>query len=56
MHNKIITINPLVTEEIYKLNDFKKKKDKFTLLIVGGSQAANIFDKNLKKIHNQKQK
>ena len=24
-------------------------KDKFTLLVIGGSQAANVFDKNLKK-------
>jgi UDP-N-acetylglucosamine--N-acetylmuramyl-(pentapeptide) pyrophosphoryl-undecaprenol N-acetylglucosamine transferase len=47
---KIIVINPLVSEKIYKMRDSKEIKDKFTLLIVGGSQGANIFDKNLKNI------
>ena len=46
--DKIVIINPLVRENIYKLNFSDKSKDKFTLLIVGGSQGANIFDKNLK--------
>ena len=48
--NKIIIINPLVKENIYNLKKFVKAKDKFTLLIVGGSQGASIFDKGLKKI------
>ena len=47
--NKIITINPLVSENFYKLTMSEKNTDKFTLLIVGGSQSAHIFDKNLKK-------
>ena len=47
--NKMITIYPLVSKNIYKLTKIKKVNDKFTLLIVGGSQGANIFDKNLKK-------
>ena len=47
--NKIIIINPLVKENIYNLKKFVKAKDKFTLLIVGGSQGASIFDKGLKK-------
>jgi len=46
--NKIVTINPLVRENIYKLKPSDKIKDKFTLLIVGGSQGAEIFDENLK--------
>ena len=46
--NKIVNINPLVKKYIYKLRTSSKKKNKFTLLIVGGSQGANIFDKNLK--------
>ena len=46
--NKIIIINPLVKKEIYKLGSSPQMKDPFTLLIVGGSQGANIFDKNLK--------
>tara|TARA_B100001057_G_scaffold335152_1_gene335769 strand:+ start:806 stop:1870 length:1065 start_codon:yes stop_codon:yes gene_type:complete len=46
--DKIRIINPLVKENIYKLNSINKSKNKFTLLIVGGSQGAEIFDKNLK--------
>ena len=45
---KIIMINPLVKKEVYNLNSQVKTKDKFNLLIVGGSQGANIFDNNLK--------
>ena len=41
-------INPLVKKEVYNLNSQVKTKDKFNLLIVGGSQGANIFDNNLK--------
>ena len=46
--DKMIIINPLVREKIYNFNISKQTKEKFTLLIVGGSQGANIFDKNLK--------
>ena len=28
--------------------EFSKKKDKFSLLVVGGSQGASIFDQKLK--------
>ena len=45
---KIIMINPLVKEEVYNLNSQVKTKVKFNLLIVGGSQGADIFDYNLK--------
>ena len=45
---KIVPINPLVSEKIYELGNSKKIKDKFTLLIVGGSQSASIFDNDLK--------
>ena len=48
LKNKIIVIHPLVRKNIYKLEPFTKYKNKFTLLIVGGSQGASIFDKNLK--------
>ena len=48
--DKIVTIKPLVSEKIYKLSKPKKTSDKFTLLVVGGSQGANFFDKNLKDI------
>ena len=46
--NKMEIIKPLVRENIYKLNLSSSNKDKFNLLIVGGSQGASIFGKNLK--------
>tara|TARA_B100001057_G_scaffold222228_1_gene222660 strand:+ start:1025 stop:2089 length:1065 start_codon:yes stop_codon:yes gene_type:complete len=46
--NKMIIINPLVRKDVYKLKKSKGIKDKLTLLIVGGSQGANIFDDNLR--------
>ena len=46
--DKIETIYPLVKKETYKLNLVNKINEKFTLLIVGGSQGASIFNKNLK--------
>ena len=48
LKDKIISINPLVKEHIYKLKKSEKMKDKFTLLIVGGSQGASIFDGSLR--------
>ena len=48
--DKIITIFPLVKENIYRLKQPNENKDEFTLLVVGGSQGANIFDKNLKNL------
>ena len=47
--NKIVNINPLVKKYIYQLKT-SEMKEKITLLIVGGSQGAQIFDKNLKEI------
>ena len=46
--NKMVIINPLVRENIYKLKSSGSIKDKFTILIVGGSQSASIFDMSLK--------
>ena len=46
--SKIIKIYPLVKKDIYKVKKEFKKKEKINILIVGGSQGANIFDKNLK--------
>ena len=48
LKNRIIVINPLVKKDIYKFRSSSEMKNKFTLLIVGGSQGADIFDKNLK--------
>ena len=49
-NKKKIIINPLVKKEIYDLSSTVKSNTKFNLLIVGGSQGANIFDNNLKDI------
>ena len=46
--NKMIIINPLVRKNIYKFDQSERGEEKFTLLIIGGSQGANIFDKDLK--------
>ncbi|MFL2886879.1 MAG: UDP-N-acetylglucosamine--N-acetylmuramyl-(pentapeptide) pyrophosphoryl-undecaprenol N-acetylglucosamine transferase [Candidatus Pelagibacter sp.] len=48
LKSKIVVIKPLVRKNIYKLNQSSAAKKKLNLLIVGGSQGANIFDKNLK--------
>ena len=46
--HKIVIINPLVRKKVYKLKSIYVDKNKFNLLIVGGSQGADVFDKNLK--------
>ena len=46
--NKVVIINPLIKEEVYKLSSLPVSNNKFSILIVGGSQGANIFDKKLK--------
>ncbi len=46
--NKIIKIYPLVKKQIYEIKPFFSQQKKITLLIVGGSQGAKIFDENLK--------
>ena len=46
--NKRVIIYPLVRDEFYKVKTHKTITDKFNLLVVGGSQGASIFDKNLK--------
>ena len=46
-HKKMI-ISPLVKKFIYDYKLVSNTKDRFTILIVGGSQGAKIFDENLK--------
>ena len=43
----MVIINPLIRENIYKSKSRYEIKDKLNLLLVGGSQGANIFDKDL---------
>ena len=47
-NNKIETIFPLVRKNYYKIVN-NKNKTKFNILVIGGSQGANIFDKELKE-------
>jgi len=47
--DKKVIIFPLVRNEFYKSKIRKINNDKFCLLIVGGSQGASVFNKNLKK-------
>ena len=49
LKNKIAIIKPLVRKEFYKKNFELQKNKKFNLLIVGGSQGANIFNDFFKK-------
>ena len=47
-NNKMEEIYPLVRKEYYeKFDNFSRNK--FNILVIGGSQGANIFDKGLKK-------
>ena len=43
--NKKVVINPIVRKRFFENNDIDIKKDKFAIIVVGGSQGANIFDK-----------
>ncbi len=44
---KLITIKPLIRREYYKDNTYSKKDNLFTIIIIGGSQGAKIFDELL---------
>ena len=44
---KLVTIKPLIRKEYYESNVYLKKEDIFTIVVIGGSQGAKIFDKLL---------
>ena len=46
---KIVVISPLVSKKIYNIDLPIQKRDKFCILIVGGSQGAKFFDNSLKE-------
>ena len=48
LEKKKVIINPLISKSLYKIKTNPNKNKIFTILVVGGSQGANIFDKNLK--------
>jgi len=49
INQKLTTIKPLIRKEYYDLNTYLKKDNLFTIIIIGGSQGAKIFDELLNK-------
>jgi len=49
--NKILLIDPLLRKEFYSItpNEKSELKDQIDLLVIGGSQGAELFDNKLKK-------
>ena len=47
--HKLTIINPLIRKEYYEPNVYQKNDDLFTIIIIGGSQGAKIFDELLNK-------
>ncbi len=48
--NKLITLNPLVRKKYYEKNSDKRTNEFFTVMIIGGSQGAQIFDKIIHEV------
>ncbi len=49
VQQKLTTIKPLIRKEYYDSNTYSKKDNLFTIMIIGGSQGAKIFDELLHK-------
>jgi len=49
INQKLTTIKPLIRKEYYETNNYKKQDNFFTIVIIGGSQGAKIFDEILNK-------
>ena len=49
INQKLTTIKPLIRKEYYETNTYLKKDNIFTIIIIGGSQGAKIFDKLLNR-------
>ena len=49
INQKLITIKPLIRKEFYESSVYPKKDNLFTIIIIGGSQGAKIFDQLLNK-------
>ena len=50
INQKLIIIKPLIRKEYYESSTYLKKDDLFTIVIIGGSQGAKIFDELLNKV------
>ena len=48
-HDKLTVINPLIRKEYYEFSGDQRQNSLFTIVIIGGSQGAKIFDELLKK-------
>ena len=49
INHKLTTIKPLIRKEYYETGTYQKYDNLFTIIIIGGSQGANIFDELLNK-------
>ncbi len=49
INEKLATIKPLIRKEYYETKNYLKKDNLFTIIIIGGSQGAEIFDDLLNK-------
>ena len=49
INNKLTTIKPLIRKEYYETSVYQKTDNLFTIIIIGGSQGAKIFDELLNK-------
>ena len=49
INHKLTTIKPLIRKEYYDSGTYKKQDNLFTIIIIGGSQCAKIFDELLNK-------
>ena len=49
INHKLTTIKPLIRKEYYETSTYQKPDNLFTIIIIGGSQGAKIFDELLNK-------
>jgi len=49
INHKLTTIKPLIRKEYYETSETQKHDNLFTIIIIGGSQGAKIFDELLNK-------
>ena len=50
MEQKQIIIRPLIRKKYYEIINYEKKDSFFTIIIIGGSQGAKIFDTLINEI------